>query len=127
MADEALLSIDQIEQVEDTVFVTIPVPEWKGSVRIGSLSGEQILEWVEKNGEAVAGKTAGIRLLALSLVDADGKRIGTVDTATKLGAKNAGVLTRLVNQARDLNGLREPTAAAKNGSGEASSVASPTA
>jgi hypothetical protein len=123
----ALLSFDEIEKVEDTSYKVIDVPEWKGSIRIGSLNAEDMIDWVEAN-EGPAKRTAGVRLIVKSLVDKDGKRIGTDQRIQAMKKKDARVLNRLVAEILELNGLNDKKATAeKNESGGAPAADSLTA
>lgn len=128
MADEGkILSLADIATLDDTNYLVVPVEEWKGAVRLGSLDGAALLDWVEKN-EGPEANTSGLRLLCISLVDAEGKRIGDADTVAMMKRKNSKVVVRLINEALHLNGLKaKEEEGRKNGSSEASSVASPTA
>ncbi len=133
MAEEAapelklLGSLEELDQVEDTTYVDCPVPEWKMNLRFGSLSAGTMIEFVESN-EGPAKKTAGLRLINDSMVDASNKRIGSDKGLAILKKKDARVCNRLVEVILKLNGLdKKAQEAAKNASGEASSDASPTA
>lgn len=127
MADEKLLSIEDIEKANDTRYETVPIPEWNGSIRLGSLSADDLIAWSEKNGDPASSKVAGVRLLVASMVDGADNRIGTDATVATLRKKDAKILTDLVKRALALNGLSEKAVEErKNGSGEASAPASPT-
>lgn len=124
MSDEKILTFEDVEASIDTEYKTIPVPEWKGSVRIATLTAADLLEWTEAN-EGPAKKTAGLRLLVKSLVDSDGKRIGSDKHLQMLKQKNAMVLQRLISEVLALNGLKtKEQNALKNDSSEAPTGAS---
>lgn len=126
MTNENVLDLAGIEAASDVEYKTIPVPEWKGSIRLGSLTAEQFLAWAAAN-EGPLASLAGIRMLTASLVDASGNRIGDESALAKLQAKNPVVLTRLVREALKLNGIEpKEEAQRKNDSGEAKPIASPT-
>jgi hypothetical protein len=85
-----------------------------------------MIEWLEAN-EGPAKKTAGLRLVAKSLVDKTGARIGKEDTVVKLASRNTQAINRIVQAVLDLNGLKKSASAdAKNDSSEATPGASPT-
>jgi hypothetical protein len=120
-----LAGFGEIAKTSDTKFRVIPVPEWGRSVRLGSLSVSEILEWAKDT------EQKNLDLLVLSLVDGDGIRIGNraVDVPL-LRTKSHEVVQRLIRAAEDINGLRqkpeEAVREAKNGSGETVSVGSHT-
>ncbi|MFI5223668.1 MAG: hypothetical protein ACHQX3_05380 [Nitrospirales bacterium] len=127
MSDK-LLSMEEIGNATDVEFQVIQMPEWGGAVRIGSITAEDIVEWNESNSDPAAKRLAGIRLVVQSMVDKDGKRIGTPKAVDVLKKRSAASINKLVEKVLVLNklnakGLEE----VKNGSGEVTSVASPTA
>lgn len=125
--EDRLLSLDEIIATEDTQFFKMHIPEWKGSIRLGSLSAGQVLEFIELN-EGPAKKNAGFRLINDSLVDADGKRIGDEKKLAALRTKDSNVINRIVSEILKLNGMHKKTAEEeKNESGGATPGASPTA
>ncbi len=129
-AAERFLTPADIESKDDTTYDVIDVPEWGGKIRVGTLNASDLIEYVEANNKDR--RTAAARLIAKSMVDGDGKRIGTTRFVETLQTKNAAVLTRITSQIIKLNGLEEATQAAikemaKNDSGAADTGASPTA
>src|SRR5262245_13876768 len=52
------------------------VPGWNGLIRIGSLTAGDMIEWTEAN-QGEAKRTAGLRLIVKSIVNSEGRRIGT--------------------------------------------------
>jgi hypothetical protein len=118
LADEKPLSIEDILAVDDIQYTEVEA--WGGKVRLGSLTAGDVLEFVESN-EGPAKRTAGIRLLIKSLVDADGNRIGRPEMLDRFRKKNAQIINMLVEKILILNGLstKGTTEAAKNDSGEA--------
>ena len=126
MTEKKLLSIEEIDGVDDTAYVEVDVPEWKGTIRFGSLPAGAMIEWVESN-DGPAKRTAGIRLLIRSLVDMDGKRIGTDKHIEIFKKRDARVCNRLLDVVLEMNGLSaKKQEAAKNDSSEAVSDVSPT-
>ncbi len=112
MADETILSIDEMLGAEDVEYAVIPT--WKvknakgemvqGYSRIGSLDAESIIEWRDEN-EGPAKKTMGIRLLVKSLVDKDGARIGTPKHYEAFKKKSNAVMERILGEIVKLNGM----------------------
>lgn len=128
METQKILSIDEMFATDDTQYDVVDVPEWGGSIRIGSLRAGQMLEWVEAN-DGQAKRTAGLRLLVDSLVDADGARIGKKEHIQKFKERDHSVVTRIVERILELNKMtvvKKSQDDAKNGSGEAATVASHT-
>jgi hypothetical protein len=120
-----LLSFEDILDVDDVQYAVIEVPEWHGSVRIGSLSAGDLIDFVEANENPLLQKTAGLRLLSKSLVDEKGKRIGDDEKIRQLQKKDARIVSKIVAEILKLNGMDKKTAdAEKNGSGEARTGAS---
>lgn len=101
-----VLSAEEIETVEDTDYVEIPVPEWKKDavVRLGSLTSFDYNDWVEKNGDLTV-RQSGYDLIRRSLVDENGARTGTPALVEKLRQKDARVISRLLKAALSLNGM----------------------
>lgn len=120
------LSVDEIVSASDIQYTEIDVPEWKGSVRFGSLDAGELIDFIEAN-DGPSKRNAGLRLLIKSLVDEDGNRIGTDKHLEAFKKKSARVCSRLVDDILKLNGLdAKGKDVAKNVSGEADTDASPT-
>jgi hypothetical protein len=124
-----LMSVEDFDDLDDTQFVEITVPEWKDKagnarvLRLGSLTADDMLSWVEAN-DGPAKKTAGLRLIINSLVDASGTRIGSDKMIATLRKRNADVIRRLVEAVLKLNGMTVETEKVKNVSSEAATGAS---
>lgn len=107
----ALLTKQQIVDVDDRQFEDIPVVEWDGEVRILGLSGTQrdayeagILD--QRGGERKVMLTnARAKLVALCLVDENFNRLFTQDDVRQLGRKSAAALERCFDKARELSGM----------------------
>lgn len=104
---DAILNASDIETEE------IEVPEWGGVVRVRGLSGTERDQFeqsmVEKRGKKREVNLANVRarLIALSVVDAQGNRLfGDADVAA-LGRKSAAALERVFDVARRLSGLND--------------------
>lgn len=132
------MSLDQIAATDDLKYAYLKA--FGGEIRVGSLSADVLLDFVEAN-EGPAKRKAGLRILVLSLVDDDGNRIGGSpdgDDASKalfeknikmFGGKNHDTIIGLVAEVLKLNGMdvkKKSVDAAKNDSSEAPSDASRT-
>ncbi len=99
-----ILSIEEMLAPQDTSFVEVLA--WGGVVRLGSLDAGEVLEFHESN-KGPARKTAGLRLLIKSLVDASGTRIGKaehLDAFKKRDGKTIGKLTDAILKLNDMRG-----------------------
>jgi hypothetical protein len=124
VSDKKILSVDEMLAADDVNYAEITA--WGGTVRVGSLSAGDMLDFVDSN-EGPAKRTAGLRLIVKSLVDANGNRIGTDKHLEGFKKKSATVTNRIVAEILKLNGLDEAARdALKNASGEAATDASPT-
>jgi hypothetical protein len=91
----------------------VEVPEWGGSVTVRGLTGDERDRYeqsiVTMKGSNVLPKFAGARarLVALSVVDDEGKRIFNDSDVQSLGRIAAGALQRVYNVARELSGMSE--------------------
>lgn len=117
----ALFTKAQILKANDLTWKDVPVPEWDeegvtepGEVRLLSLTGTQRDDFEAKS--VTQGKSGTqkmnltnfrARLLALCMVDENNKRVFSDIDVTLLGQKNAGVLERLFDIAREMNGMSE--------------------
>ncbi|MYV58044.1 hypothetical protein [Streptomyces sp. SID3212] len=107
----ALLNKDAILKADDMVFEDIPVPEWGGDIRLKTMTGTQRDAFEDKSMDQ-RGKDPKMnltnfraRLLALCIVNEDGRRVFSDGEITLLGQKSANVLERLFNKAREMNGM----------------------
>lgn len=82
MAEDKTLTMDDVEKMDDVEYATVQFKSGK-SFRIGSITGEEYIQWTNGNREEAElakttgekGRTAGARLICQSLVDDAGKRI----------------------------------------------------
>lgn len=111
-------SLDEIATAQDIEFATVEGFTPDRPFRIGSLTAGDLITWSEAN-EGEAKRTAGLRLIAKSLVNAAGERYAMKDEAATLkvlSAKNHKVTERIVMDILKLNGMNvKADAAAKNG------------
>lgn len=124
----ALLTTEELlAACDDVQFKEISVPEWRGSIRIGSLTADDMIAWSESNDDPAQKRVAGINLLVKSLVDANGHRIGTEAFTAKFKRSSHTLINRLCQEVLAFNGMTaRAQGAVKNGSGEAVPDASPT-
>lgn len=106
-----LLTRDAILQIDDLPSRDVDVPEWGGTVRVRALTGaerdafEQSI--VEQRGKSTKMNLTNLRakLVALSVVDEEGKRLFTDSDAKLLGQKSALALNRVFEVSQQLSGL----------------------
>ena len=109
----ALLTRDEILQVQDLPTEQVHVPEWGGDVLVRALTGaerdrfEQSI--VEQRGKNTRMNLQNIRakLVALTVVDEQGNRIFKDEDVKWLGNKSAAALDRIFEVAQRLSGLRD--------------------
>ncbi len=118
MSDKKVLSFDEYVETPDVRFDEVETA--RGIVKLGTVSSDDILEWLEENDKPANSKDAGLRLLIKSIVNEDGSRIAVANREAALVAirkQDALQNGRLVKAALELNGVRQKAAAdAKNGS-----------
>lgn len=109
------LTADQILGADDLRSEDVSVPEWGGIVRVQGMSGTARDEFeaslMKDSMDGVASKDKALdnyraRLAALTMVDAEGKRLFRSPAEVKrLGQKSADALNRVVEVASRLSGL----------------------
>jgi hypothetical protein len=128
------LSKDQILSANDADFELVDVPEWGGKVRVKTLTGDERDAYeqslIDQRGNVLGPKLAGAqaRLVALTAVDDDGKRLFGDDDVKALGAKSAQALNRVFEVSMRLSRLTqkdvEELVGNSNGTQDESSTAS---
>jgi hypothetical protein len=104
---EAILNHDDLPRE------LVAVPEWGVSVYVRTLSGTERDAFEEgslvKRGKSkeVSLRNIRARLVALAVVDADGKRIFADSDVAALGAKSGKAIDRLFDVASRLSGISE--------------------
>ncbi len=115
---DELLAADDMDHAE--------VPFGNGYVaRLGSLSALEMLKWTEDQREEANKEANGLLLVAMCLVDQDGKRCGNVEDMKRLREKNPKTMQLLIQAAVTLNGMHA-TVKEKNDSSAATPSALPT-
>lgn len=106
----AFLTKDQILGAEDRKFETVNVPEWRGDVRIRSLSGKErsLLELAARNTDQKGRRVDLLeRVAAVSICDEAGSRVFAEGEIAVLGERSAAALDRIAKAAFKLNALSE--------------------
>lgn len=99
------LSMDDVLAANDVEYAEIEGFTKGGKTfRIQSLTAGDLIEWSEAN-EGEAKRTAGLRLIVKSLVDADGKRIADDTHIAVFRKKSHKVTERIVKEILKLNGM----------------------
>lgn len=108
-----LLGKDAILAAKDLNHSDMEVPEWGGTVRLITLTGTQRDAFEDKSmiqkGDSRKINLVNFRarLLSLCIVGEDGQRVFSDVEVNLLGQKNAKVLERLFDKAREMNGMTE--------------------
>jgi hypothetical protein len=118
-----LLSADEILDVNDVEYVDVEVPEWKGTVRLQTMSADDAIKFTDLMSAPDKRKSAMVRIVALCAVNEAGERLfpdgpeqqGKME---RLRKKNVKAFMRLQIEALRLNGFADDAkkveAAAKN-------------
>lgn len=107
-----MLTRDQIEKAEMMLpYQDVEVPEWGGTVRVRTMTGEERdafeAEVYEVVGDKIVPKRENYmaKLLVRTIVDENGKRLFGDKEVALLGRKSAKALRRVFNVAQDVNGI----------------------
>ena len=111
-----LLSRDAIFAADDTAREYVNVPEWGGRVLVRGLTGDErdhfegsIITGKGKNRE-VNIRSLRAKLVAMSIIHEDGRRMFADSDVARLGQKSAAALQRVYDVASRLSGLSEADA-----------------
>jgi len=102
-----MLNRDDILKVVDLDVKTVEIPEWNGSVNVRGLTARERDSFESSIGQSANLDNLRARLVVLCLVDEDGKRIFKDSDAAALGAKNAQVVNKLFDVARQMSGMTD--------------------
>ena len=113
-----LLNFDDIVASQDKEYEDVDVPEWGGTVRIATMSGEDRDRWELSMMQADDSSERGfklnfdaysrVRLVAMCLVDDNFNRIFvTKEQIEKLSQKSGKVMDFLYDVAQRVNGITE--------------------
>lgn len=107
-----MLKREEILAVIDLKFEEVAVPEWNGTVRVGTMSGaardvyEQRLYGARvKEGDQLIMHNVRALLVAYTAVDENGALLFTEADVEALGKKSAAALDRVFEAASLLNGI----------------------
>lgn len=107
-----LLNRDAILQIQDLPHEDVEIPEWGGTVRVRALTGTErdVFEgnMIERRGKSTKMNLRNIRakLVALTVVDGEGKRLFSDNDVEALGKKSALALNKIFEVAQRLSGIR---------------------
>lgn len=113
MTKATYLSIEQILAASDIQTEDVYVPEWGGTVRVRGLTAKQRADWqraslVQRGRMSeVNFQATTIKLVALSVVDADGKPMFSEEHTKLLANKSSAALERIADVAMRLSGIGE--------------------
>ncbi len=102
---DKLLTLDEILKTDDVDYVTAEA--FGGKLRFGSLSASTMMDFAEANKDPRRAKTAGVRIVLQSLVDEDGKRIGTEALIDPMMQKSSRTINHLVQIIMRLNRMHQ--------------------
>lgn len=109
-----LLTKEDIMQTPDRTYEYVTIPEWKGRVRVRSLSAQERDNWeasfISTNKKGVQTVTTrGIRasLVQLSVVDEKGALVFSAEEIGSLNGKNAAAVDRIYDAAARLSGITD--------------------
>lgn len=115
-AAPTLLGRDQILAVNDFEYELVEVPEWGGTVRIRGLSGSE-RDQLEASMIRARGRTTEVnvsalstfraRLVAMSIVDDQGRRVFKDTDIDALGKKSSKALQRVFNACQKLSAFTD--------------------
>ncbi|HNB43879.1 MAG TPA: hypothetical protein PLL72_06755 [Burkholderiaceae bacterium] len=112
------LSRQAIIEADDLKTEDVAVPEWGGTVRVRTMTGEARdklgAAMIGPNGRPDRGKF-NLMLVAGSMVDENGDPLFGFDEVAELGKKSAQALQRVADVAFRLNGLGEEQVKAAEG------------
>ena len=100
------LGREYILNVVDECFEDVFIPEWKGTVKVRSLTGAQRAVLLNQAGDVDAAEWIE-RLVASCVCDENGNPLFTHKDVEKLSQKNASALNRIFEVADRLNGFSE--------------------
>lgn len=102
------LTKKDILDIDDLKTEDVDIPEWNGTVKVRTLTGierDELEAAVVQPGGKRNLDNLRAKMVALSVVDDEGKRMFSFDEAIKLGHKSARALDRLFSVAQRLSGF----------------------
>jgi hypothetical protein len=105
-----MLSADDILNADDVQYRTVHIPEWKGTVRVRTLSAEEVSDYVEAIG-GVQKRDALAIMVFRSLVKTDGSQLFTdPEQLVPLKRRSMAAFIRLQEVILEMNGLGKAAA-----------------
>lgn len=109
---ELLTNLSQIEDIDDRKTETVDVPEWNVTVKLRSMAATERDAYesaMSNGGKAGTMNLIGMRarMVALSIVNEENKRVVSDAQVVKLGTRDAKVLDGLFWKCMKLNGMTE--------------------
>ncbi len=109
------LTKDEILAADDLQYMDVSVPEWGGTVRIRTLTGEERDAFEEKiirrdkQGNRIGMDLNQFRakLLVRTMVDGEGKRVFTEQDIHALGLKSSAAMDKVFIKVRELNRMTD--------------------
>lgn len=101
------LSKNEILAKNDVTFLEMKVPQWGGTIRFRSLTGDEAIEFGELLKDEETKQAAVIRLFAISVVDELGDRIFDEGDIRLLRRKSWAVFLKAQRRLLDFNGYTE--------------------
>ena len=104
-----MLSREEILAIEDRVTEEVDVPQWGGKVFVRSLDGPEAAELFRLTEKSPSGadRSFMVALVICATVDAEGRRLFTIQDAPTLARKNYAALQRVYAVAARLSGFSQ--------------------
>jgi len=99
-----VLTKDDILNSKDLKSEKVEIPEWGGAIYIRTITGLERDQFEASMTETEGIKNLRAKLVVLTAVDSEGKRLFSEKDAAELGRKNAAALDRCFKVAQKLNG-----------------------
>lgn len=110
-----LLTAEEILNAKDIEYVTVVVPEWKGSVRLRTLSAEEVADYVEATTGPAKTNAMALMLMRSAVKEDDSQLFADVSKIEQVRKRSMRAFMRLQDACLELNGLTEKAKAlAKN-------------
>lgn len=107
MSEQKLMSVEELlAEIPEIEYRVVQIGAGK-TMRLGSLTAEEIAEWRDSLNNTEDKYVSGLRLIVQSFVDEQGKRIGTPSHVVALRKKSNAMIERILNEVIKLNGLTE--------------------
>jgi hypothetical protein len=105
MSENKMLTASDILEANDIVVEEVYVSEWGGTVRLQSMSGDEVVEFVEKYGQDK--NMSAARIVVMCAVDGEGNRLFTDDQIEPLKKKSFSAILKLQKVALRINGMKD--------------------